>query len=63
MATTARNVRVPDDRWEEAKAILGGRGTTVSAYLNAKLEELVVAERARRAFVDGLELPDVGTAA
>lgn len=37
--TTSRNIRVPDERWERAKARAAAEGTTVSSVVNAFLEE------------------------
>lgn len=37
--TTGRNIRVPDERWERAKARAEAEGTTVSEAVNRFLEE------------------------
>lgn len=54
MATPSRQVRVPDELWAAAERILADRGTTRGAWINAKLAELVAADRVARAFVEGL---------
>lgn len=54
-ATPARQFRVTDALWNAAKDAAARRDTTRTAYLVAKLEELVAADRAERAFVEGLE--------
>lgn len=43
--TPLRNVRVPDDRWTRARARAIAEGTTVSALINAWLEEYADATR------------------
>lgn len=54
MATRLRNVRVEDDLWAAAEAAAARRGTNRSAYVVAKLTELVEHDKAQQAFVNGL---------
>lgn len=63
MATPTRQIRVPDVLWEAAKDAAARRNTTRAAYLVAKLVELVEADRAEQAFINGLEAPTVLEAA
>lgn len=39
--TPLRNVRVPDDVWNAAKAAAQGRGETVSEVINAALRRYI----------------------
>lgn len=54
-ATPTRQFRVADALWNAARDAAARRDTTRAAYLVAKLEELVEADRAEQAFVNGLK--------
>ena len=47
MHTPLRNVRIPDDLWQEAKTAAHKQGTTVSEVIRTKLVDWLIAQKWR----------------